>query len=112
MYSASCFLRNKFSAATWACDRAAVPTNRTTSARTRRSVRAAVRDRDRVIIAAIVCDQPAARRNRCGATQSGQALDSIGKNAPRRFFADDRERSHVSRREKRQIPGGGVTIRI
>ncbi len=57
MYNASCFRRNKFSAASWACDRTAVEANRTTSPMIRRMVHAAVRDRDRLIIAASVREQ-------------------------------------------------------
>ncbi len=43
--------------ASWACDRTAIEANRATSLMTHRIVRATARDRDRLILAAIVRDQ-------------------------------------------------------
>jgi hypothetical protein len=45
-YNASCFLRNRFSAASWPCDRSVVATNCSRSPAIRRTVRTAVQGRD------------------------------------------------------------------
>ncbi len=92
-YNANCFLRNRFSAATCARDRTAAEANRVTSPMIRRVVRAAARDRDRLIVAAVVRDQRSASTAGARETLPNRLTDPIPRKfRPRGFFADDRLR--------------------
>jgi hypothetical protein len=71
----------------------AAEVNRATSLMMHRIVRAAVRDRDRlIVVVAIVRDHRRGQRQGCrkGATQSNRRLDLAGI-LPHEIFADDRE---------------------
>src|SRR5262249_43763504 len=70
-YNANCFLRKRFSAASWACDLTAAATKRATSEQRRTSVPATARKRDRLIVAAIRPDQ-------CGRSRCVRALLGTG----------------------------------
>ena len=57
-YNASCFLRNKFSAASWVLDRTVAETNRRRSQAMRRTVSSAARERDCAMVAESDAMQP------------------------------------------------------
>jgi hypothetical protein len=84
-YNANCFLRNRFSAASWARDRTAVDANRATSPMTRSAVRTAASNLDRLIAVAIVPDQPGWTRGAPG-TPSIIAASRSGRKSRRRIF--------------------------
>jgi hypothetical protein len=105
-YSANCFRRNRFSAASWARDRNADDTTETKSVATQRIVRARMRGRDWLMTLRIVYEHD--RQTLSGLGSFDQPRQSSRQNSPGPIFADHRGSgahapgcAHPQRRERR-----------